>query len=449
MSLTIADLKLGDLRKDYPNIPIMALTATAPEKVQDDIIRVLGIEGCTVLKQSFNRPNLHYEVRPKNKAVLNEIVSFIRAQPPGVSGIVYCSSREKCEIIAKELRDKDIRAWHYHAGMTKGDRRKIQEGWQEHKFEVIVATIAFGMGIDKPDVRYVIHHSLPRSLEGYYQETGRAGRDGKNSTCILFYTYGDSKTIQNLIYNEQSLSSAQKERQLDNLKEVLRFCNNKTDCRRTQILSFFNEKFDAANCNRGCDVCLGREENNFVIEDVSADARAVVDMMRAFRSTERITVINAADCYRGAKGSAGKDLDRNPYHGAGKHWGRGDAERLIQNLVIEGCLKEYITANRNGWSNSYVTVSQMTRRFGKLTRLGWTPRPRFCGWSPKVDDGLSTGRGTEAEEDNEGLCCCFYWYHWPSSGRASGSAETDEAARFQPTQSEAFPTTDIRGGTGV
>lgn len=335
----------------------MALTATAPEKVQDDIIRVLGIRGCTVLKQSFNRPNLHYEVRPKQKNVLEKIVNFIKTQTQGVSGIVYCSSREKCEIIAKELRDKDIRAWHYHAGMTKGDRRKIQEGWQEHKFEVIVATIAFGMGIDKPDVRYVIHHSLPRSLEGYYQETGRAGRDGKNSTCILYYTYADSKTVLNLINNDQNLSRPQKERQTDALKEVLRFCHNKTDCRRTQILAFFNESFNAANCNQGCDVCMDREKNNIVVEDVSADARAVVEMMKAFSSSDRITIINAADCYRGAKGTAGKDLDRNPHHGAGQHWGRGDAERLIQNLVIEGCLKEYIIANRNGWSSAYVTVS--------------------------------------------------------------------------------------------
>lgn len=423
-------MKLGDLRKDYPNIPIMALTATAPEKVQDDIIRVLGIEGCKVLKQSFNRPNLHYEVRPKKKAVLDEIVSFIRTQPSGVSGIVYCSSREKCEIIAKELRDKDIRAWHYHAGMTKGDRRKIQEGWQEHKFEVIVATIAFGMGIDKPDVRYVIHHSLPRSLEGYYQETGRAGRDGKNSTCILFYTYGDSKTIQNLIAGDQNLSWDKKERQLDSLKEVLRFCNNKTDCRRTQILAFFNESFNASNCNQGCDVCLGRDQNNFVIEDVTADARAVVEMMKCFGKGDRITVINAADCFRGAKGSAGKDLDRNPHYGAGQHWGRGDAERLIQNLVIEGCLKEYITANRSGWSNSYVTVSQDDEPIREADPVAWTQGPRFLERAPKADDGLPSGGGSEAKEDNEGCSCLCHWYSRSSSGRASGSAETDQAARL-------------------
>lgn len=353
----LSDLKLGELRQEFPNIPIMALTATAPNKVQEDIIRVLGINGCEVLKQSFNRPNLHYEVRPKTKAVLDNIVSFIGTQPKGVSGIVYCSSREKCEVIAKELRDKQIRAWHYHAGMTKGDRRKIQEGWQEHKFEVIVATIAFGMGIDKPDVRYVIHHSIPRSLEGYYQETGRAGRDGKNSTCILFYTFGDSKTIQNMINTDQNLNAAQKQRQTDSLREVLRFCNNKTDCRRSQVLAFLNERFDPSNCNQGCDVCLGRDQNDFTIKDVSEDVKTVINMMRNFNRSDRITIVNAADCFRGLKGSAAaKGFDSNPYFGAGQQWNRGDAERLIQNLIIEGGLKEFITANKAGWSNAYVEV---------------------------------------------------------------------------------------------
>lgn len=146
----------------------MALTATAPEKVQADIKKVLGIQGCVQVQQSFNRPNLHYEVRPKLKKVMTDIANFIEVQPPGVSGIIYCSSREKCEVLAKTLRDNHgIQAWHYHAGMSKGDRRKVQEGWQDHKFAVIVATvrsvaavcrwanlqIAFGMGIDKPDVR--------------------------------------------------------------------------------------------------------------------------------------------------------------------------------------------------------------------------------------------------------------------------------------------------------
>jgi len=194
----------------------MALTATAQDKVQDDIIRSLGIEGCEKLKQSFNRPNLNYEVRPKKKELLKEIVGFIGTQEQNASGIIYCSSRDKCEEVAKQLREKyGIRARHYHAGMEKGDRRKAQEDWQEHVFEIIVATVSYLVYLP-PKLMYrslsewvstrpmsavsedwaaqwastdrdlvVIHFSLPRSLEGYYQETGRAGRDGKNADCVL------------------------------------------------------------------------------------------------------------------------------------------------------------------------------------------------------------------------------------------------------------------------
>lgn len=356
----MTDLRLGELRKDYPGIPIMALTATAPNKVQEDIIRTLGITGCSVLKQSFNRPNLHYEVRPKLKKVLHDIAAFIGTQEPGASGIVYCSSREKCETLAKELRDShNVKAWHYHAGMSKGDRRKVQEGWQEHKFEVIVATVAFGMGIDKPDVRYVIHHSLPRSLEGYYQETGRAGRDGKNSTCILFYSYGDSKTVFNMINRDTNLNPQQKERQRDNMREVLRFCNNKTDCRRSQVLAFFNETFDAVNCHQGCDVCLGRDENRFTVKDVTSDAQNVIKMIQAFDSRDKITILNAVDCFRGTNGN-NKGLDSNPMFGVGKDWPRDDAQRLITTLVIEGGLGEKYLENGAGWSNAYLRVSTAT-----------------------------------------------------------------------------------------
>lgn len=139
--------ELGRLRRDYPTVPIMALTATAPQKVQDDIINILGIRGCTVLKQSFNRPNLFYDVRPKSKKIMDDISGVVANQHPGASGIIYCSSREKCELVAKELREKKkVMAWHYHAGMSKADRRRVQEGWQEYKFPVIVATVAFGMG---------------------------------------------------------------------------------------------------------------------------------------------------------------------------------------------------------------------------------------------------------------------------------------------------------------
>ncbi|KAK6905567.1 hypothetical protein I203_106397 [Kwoniella mangroviensis CBS 8507] len=357
-------LRLGDLRKDYPGVPIMALTATAQNKVEEDIIRSLGIQGCSVLRQSFNRPNLHYEVRPKTKKVIDEIVAFIRTQGQRASGIIYCNSRDGCENLAKQLRDNyEIEAHHYHAGMSKGDRRKIQEGWQEHKFEVIVATIAFGMGIDKPDVRYVIHHSLPRSLEGYYQETGRAGRDGNPSTCILYYTWGDGKKVLNQIDQDQNLTRPQKERQKASMNEVLRYCNNKADCRRSQVLSFFNESFDPRNCNQGCDVCLGRDRSVYTTLDVTDDALNVIKMVQSFEREDRITIVNAAECFRGFKGSSGKGLDQNPLFGIGKEWTRQEGERLIQTLVIEGALEEFCVASAAGWTNAYIRLGKEARKY--------------------------------------------------------------------------------------
>ncbi|WVQ97161.1 hypothetical protein IAU59_004271 [Kwoniella sp. CBS 9459] len=357
-------LRLGDLRKDYPGVPIMALTATAQNKVEEDIIRSLGIKGCAVLRQSFNRPNLHYEVRPKKKGLLEEIVGFIRTQPQRSSGIIYCNSRDNCENLAKELRDNHgLEAHHYHAGMTKGDRRKIQEGWQEHQFEIIVATIAFGMGIDKPDVRYVIHHSLPRSLEGYYQETGRAGRDGQPSQCILYYAFGDGKKVINQITMDTNLSRDQKDRQKAAMGEVLRYCENKADCRRAQVLSFFNETFDPVNCHRGCDVCLGREENVFTTEDVTEDAIKVIRLVQAFDREDRITLVNAVDCFRGLRGNAGKGLDQNPHFGIGKNWQKSEAERLVQTLVIEGALEEFCVASMAGWTNAYLKLGKLSNKY--------------------------------------------------------------------------------------
>ncbi|WWC86120.1 uncharacterized protein L201_000991 [Kwoniella dendrophila CBS 6074] len=357
-------LRLGDLRKDYPGVPIMALTATAQNKVEDDIIRSLGIQGCSILRQSFNRPNLHYEVRPKTKGVIDEIVAFIRTQGENASGIIYCNSRDGCENLAMKLKeDYGLEAHHYHAGMSKNDRRKIQEGWQEHEFEIIVATIAFGMGIDKPDVRYVIHHSLPRSLEGYYQETGRAGRDGNPSNCILYYTFADGKKVFNQIAQDKNLTRDQKERQKASMSEVLRYCSNKADCRRSQVLAFFNETFDPINCNQGCDVCLGRDRNVYKTIDVTNDAVDIIKMVQAFDKDDKITIINAAECYRGFKGSSGKGLDLNPFFGVGTNWTRQEGERLIQTLVIEGALEEFCVASAAGWTNAYLKLGKEARKY--------------------------------------------------------------------------------------
>jgi RecQ family ATP-dependent DNA helicase len=231
------DKELGQLKVNYPRVPLMALTATANEKVKVDVKVNLRIPNCLEFAMSFNRPNLIYEVVPKTRSIDEDIVKMIRERWKGRSGIIYCTSKKKCEDCAETLsKDFNISAKYYHAGLEKEDRSRIQNEWASNQIQIIVATVAFGMGIDKPDVRFVIHYSLPQSIEGYYQETGRAGRDGNLSHCILFYTYRDKSTIEFLIEKGEG-HYQQKERQRENLRQMIMFCENKTDCRRRQLLS--------------------------------------------------------------------------------------------------------------------------------------------------------------------------------------------------------------------
>ena len=253
-----------DFRPEYRNIrplverigvaPIIALTATATDKVRQDIKKNLGMPDADEFRSSFNRPNLYYEVRPKTKEVDKDIVKFIRQQP-GKSGIIYCLSRKKVEDLAEVLKANDIRAQAYHAGMENNVRSQTQDDFIMERIDVIVATIAFGMGIDKPDVRYVIHYDIPKSLEGYYQETGRAGRDGGEGRCIAFYTRKDlvklEKFMEGKLLAEQDIG-----RQL--LQETAAYAETNV-CRRKVLLHYFGETYDKENCGN-CDNCLHPHE---------------------------------------------------------------------------------------------------------------------------------------------------------------------------------------------
>jgi len=243
--------RLNELRELFPEVSIVALTATATEKVRRDIIYELSLkDGYVVHQGSFNRPNLQYYILPKRGAY-DHIVSYLSEKESG-SGIVYCHSRRATEAMAEHLQSYDINARPYHAGLSQKERAFHQDQFQRGEVRVIVATIAFGMGIDKPDVRFVIHYDLPKNLEGYYQETGRAGRDGKLADCILFFSEGDRRKHEYFI--DQVASETRAAVLRAHLDTLVTFCTARR-CRRKMLLHYFGEIYPYASCGT-CDVCM-------------------------------------------------------------------------------------------------------------------------------------------------------------------------------------------------
>ena len=258
--------RIRTIIEDIGYSPIIALTATATPKVQSDILKNLGMPDAKVFKSSFNRPNLYYEIRDKSDPK-RDIIKFIR-QNPGKSGIIYCLSRKKVEELAELLNINGIKAAPYHAGLDAKTRADNQDAFLMEEVDVIVATIAFGMGIDKPDVRFVIHYDIPKSIEGYYQETGRAGRDGQEGQCITFYSYKDIQKLEKFM---QGKPIAEQEIGKQLLMETVAYAESNT-CRRRLLLNYFGETYEVENCG-ACDNCLhpkkqfdGREEMALVIE---------------------------------------------------------------------------------------------------------------------------------------------------------------------------------------
>ncbi|MCX8081086.1 MAG: DNA helicase RecQ [Bacteroidia bacterium] len=269
-----------------PQIPIMALTATATPKVQTDIQKNLGMDDAVVFKSSFNRPNLYYEIRAKSKNVDKEIIKYIRKNP-GKSGIIYCLSRKKVEELAELLKVNNIKAEPYHAGMDAKDRSRIQDLFLMEEIDVIVATIAFGMGIDKPDVRYVIHYDIPKSLEGYYQETGRAGRDGGEGNCITFYSFDDIVKLEKFM-KDKPVSEQEIGKQM--LQETAAFAET-ASCRRKYLLHYFGEEFDEKDCNNMCDNCRYPKQKFDATDDLKLVLKAVLEMKEKHKIRDVINVL--------------------------------------------------------------------------------------------------------------------------------------------------------------
>ena len=277
--------KIRPIINEICKAPIIALTATATHKVRDDIKKSLGILDAREFCSSFNRPNLYYEVRPKTKNVDSDIVRFIKTQE-GKSGIIYCLSRKKVEELAEVLRANEIRAAAYHAGMDSAVRSQTQDDFIMERVDVIVATIAFGMGIDKPDVRYVIHYDIPKSLEGYYQETGRGGRDGGEGRCIAFYSQKDLQKLEKFLEGKP-IAEQDIGKQL--LQETTNYCETSI-CRRKMLLHYFGETYEKDNCGN-CDNCLNPKKKVEAQELLCTLLETVVAVKENFKSEHLINII--------------------------------------------------------------------------------------------------------------------------------------------------------------
>uniref|UniRef100_A0A182JUP8 RecQ-like DNA helicase BLM n=1 Tax=Anopheles christyi TaxID=43041 RepID=A0A182JUP8_9DIPT len=378
--------KLSVLREQFPTVPIIALTATANPRVRMDILAQLKLARDTRwFLCSFNRPNLKYLVMPKKGASTKaEMIELIRRQFPRDTGIVYCLSKKECDQLADEFRRAGIKAKSYHAGLTDSVREATQKEWIGDRIKVVCATIAFGMGIDKPDVRYVLHYCMPKSIEGYYQESGRAGRDGEIATCIMYYNYSDMLRYRKMMDNDTSISMEAKQIHMNNLFRMVNYCENVTDCRRTQQLEYFAEYFTSEQClsNRetACDNCLqqGNYKTLNVTDDCIMVAKAVRDLCGG---RNRFTLLHLVEVLKGSENK--KVLDnghnRTAYHGKLKAWERCDIQRLLRKLVIDEYLKEDLIFS-NDIPQAYLRIgSKIESLVNRRVRIEFSIKEKHSG----------------------------------------------------------------------
>lgn len=330
--------------KEIKDVSMMALTATATPKVQADIQKNLGMSDATVFKSSFNRSNLYYEVRPKDKKdrVMKDIISFIKGHQRK-SGIIYCLSRKKVEEIAQVLSVNGIKALAYHAGMDAKTRASHQDKFLMEEVDVIVATIAFGMGIDKPDVRFVIHYDIPKSLEGYYQETGRAGRDGLDGECILYYNPSDIEKLEKFMKDKPV---AEREIGSQLLFETSSYAES-SQCRRKMLLHYFGENYDESDCNKMCDNCRHPREKFDVSEEMKMTLQAINSLGGKFN------IKHVVDVLTGNRSNEVADYgnDQNEFFGKGK-----SQEPIFWKGIIRlGLLNGYLHKNIENYGLLSVT----------------------------------------------------------------------------------------------
>ncbi|DBB09457.1 TPA: hypothetical protein ACH3X3_15274 [Trebouxia sp. C0006] len=382
---------LSVFKRKYPSVPLMALTATATPRVQHDVVQQLCLRECVVFRSSMNRSNLRYEVRKKKAkfadgmediaGLINE--SFVDALGRVQCGIVYCLSKADCEKVAEQLQSavdslppKEERGKikckikYYHAGLSPDERERVQQDWTTNKVQIIAATIAFGMGINKPDVRFVIHYSLPKSLEGYHQETGRAGRDNKMATCIMYYSYGDAQKMRHMLKQsaeENGTSKEQMQHNTDSLNSMVAYCEEQVECRRVLLLSHFGESgFTAALCHRTCDICIRNQNHVFAERDMTQAARDLIRVVQAGGGNHSLS--HAVDIYRGANNASIRRSNHNQLdvHGLGKEFSKNDVQGVLRKLIAMHVLREETWRQDNQYGNVMACLKVNQREANNL-----------------------------------------------------------------------------------
>ena len=375
---------LVSLKTKFPGVPIIALTATATQKVREDIISQLSLTRVETFISSFNRPNLTYIVRPKRNA-FNNLAQLVKKYPKR-SVIVYCFSRKDTERVAKDLRSQGFKAAAYHAGLNSELRKKTQERFVKDEIQIIVATIAFGMGIDKPDVRLIVHYSLPKSIEGYYQETGRAGRDGLPSECVLFYSFGDTMKhnffIRNIPDEAERLNAEKK------LQQVVDYAEANT-CRRRYLLNYFAEKYEPKSCD-SCDFCLTPKENIDATIVTQKILSAVLKTGEFFGVRQIISVL---------RGSKNKNVlqqghDQLSVFGIAREESEEELKYFISLLINKGLLI------KSEGQYPILSVTNNGRNFLKTREKIVLPKPQFEEVE-EVSSAVGTGLGESLEYDRE------------------------------------------------